>query len=175
MINIIQCFACIGALAVLCGCQTYQKDDFIGAWGGEESLQIITPAYMLVLPSKKTFYYPSKSHGKENIYKINYQILPCGRTFIIKSAGFGKLKKDSIGFYLDHTPYWLGFIPTDNYAISRKISDVEAKRIFFERGITGEDIRYLPIIDKSEAAKGKGLVLIPDNTIPEIFATQDLK
>ena len=101
--------------------------------------------------------------GKFGIAKYKYEIIK-RHGILVKAAATGKLKEDSKGFYLDYTPYWLGFIPMDNISIARKISDDEALAFLKKKGISKEQVFNLPIKDAHD-----GRVSIPDASAPEIF------
>ena len=110
----------LGFVLMICyGCSSIStseyKDNYLeGAWFVSKYgiLSIYTKDYKLVIRDGE-------------IEKYKYKIIK-GYGILVKDVSTGKLKKDDKGFYLDYTPYWLGFIPMDSIGIVRKISDEEA-------------------------------------------------
>jgi hypothetical protein len=127
------------------GCASDIKDSEIkGAWLGRhnKNLFVVGNDCLISVWNPKT---PLMSRPKTH-RKYEYKVIREKGAWLKINAWTCQVKRDSDGLYLDGTPYWLGFIPMDNFAIVRKISDKKALEILRERGVTKEEIEKLPLI-----------------------------
>lgn len=158
MNKLITRFICLGGVFLLFSCNSiesdeFKKEDLYGAWLGNLYIYVFTKDYRLVIPN------PDSKKEKGCIYKSTYTL---DMKDNIKLDGW-KIRKDHEGLYIDYTPYWLGFIPTDNIAIARKISEKEAIELLKKGKITNAQILNIPIENPKDNKT------TPDNSAPEIF------
>jgi len=158
---------------LMVGC--VNKADLYGNWAfgdkdDQGGLRIITPDYILIVP-KTGGETKNDNHMSQGslAMKHYYEAEENWNCVYVKTASWFCLRRGFFGLYLDGTPYFLGFIPTDNYSFAHRISEEEAIQILRERHVTTESIKKLYIYDTSDRAKGKGLVFIPDSSAPKIF------
>lgn len=139
---------CIFSPFVICigGCSLgIQNKDIKGAWLGRNNKNLFVVGNNCLISVLNPLWYPNMPRRLLRPIKYEYKVIRKYGVWLKINAWTCQVKRDDDGLYLDGTPYWLGFIPMDNFAIVRKISDEKALEILRARGVTKAAIEKLPL------------------------------